>query len=603
MSAESARRFSLLLAVGLLLGSFFILLRTIAALHMQPDETLTYVTTNRSFLDALYFTEFKDVHAPLWFVLAWTWQQFTGLSEFAGRVQSALFALLTMSIVYRIGRDEFRRYEAGMFALALLATNAFFVVYTLEIRPYPLVMLVTALSYRYFLLWIRKRTRSHALLYGLTLALLLYTHYYLLFVLLSQVIGFFMFRLRDRQLWIQGIMAGALGAALLIPQILVLRHQLTFVRFTQGGTQGVPTQPTTLHTVTELFSLASNGWLLLLVPLILAGLLRLWKHPTFQLSLMWLLVAPGMLLLANLRTPLFTTRYISFMAPALSLVVGLALAVWLPHTKNWRRPAIWLGVIALCAANLYSLPSFVPQRVPFRDLFTQVNHLMQPDDVLLLQHHREDNFLEDQYSRYLAPELRANRVFSLEEAQAARRVWFVSDMIFDAAYEPLFDSLESSHRVMRVIGDCTRAWCYVIQLMQAPPMREPVYFGETIGFLGTDLEPLEDRQLSALLWWEVGQPPQADYSISLQLLREDGSLISQVDRQIQPPDALDVIPTSAMQPGGNYIDWRVLEIPPDVPAGRYRLQVVVYQWWDGQRLPLLDGSDSYLLDTLEIGTE
>ena len=132
-------------------------------------------------------------------------------------------------------------------------------------------------------------------------------------------------------------------------------------------------------------------------------------------------------------------------------------------------------------------------------------------------------------------------------------------------------------------------------------MREAIFFGNTIGFLGADVSPNENNQLPVLLWWMVESVPEADYSISLQLIASDASLVSQIDKQIDPPEAeIGEIPTSQMQPNGNYIDWRVLELPSDLANGEYTLQVVVYQWWDGVRLTLDDGSDILVLQIVRI---
>jgi hypothetical protein len=55
-----------------------------------------------------------------------------------------------------------------------------------------------------------------------------------------------------------------------------------------------------------------------------------------------------------------------------------------------------------------------------------------------------------------------------------------------------------------------------------------------------------------------------------------------------------------MQPDGNYIDERVLDLPPELANGDYSLQVVVYQWWDAVRLTLADDSDILVLQTVRI---
>jgi hypothetical protein len=72
----------------------------------------------------------------------------------------------------------------------------------------------------------------------------------------------------------------------------------------------------------------------------------------------------------------------------------------------------------------------------------------------------------------------------------------------------------------------------------------------------------------------------------------DGQLVAQTDGPIRHYDA-ETIQTSAMQPGRIYMDVRALSLPTELPAGTYRLAVIVYQSWDGARLALPDGTDSF----------
>src|SRR5436309_374235 len=68
----------------------------------------------------------------------------------------------------------------------LLIGNGLFFNYALDIRPYPMVMLSAALSMWAFTRWIERRTARSAVIYGLTIALILYLHYLLIFLVVVQ---------------------------------------------------------------------------------------------------------------------------------------------------------------------------------------------------------------------------------------------------------------------------------------------------------------------------------------------------------------------------------------------------------------------------------
>jgi hypothetical protein len=200
--------------------------------------------------------------------------------------------------------------------------------------------------------------------------------------------------------------------------------------------------------------------------------------------------------------------------------------------------------------------------------------------------------------RYLSADILSNRVETIAEAAENRYVWFVTNDWFDDSVREQFDVLVQTYRVEQVIGDCKPEWCYLAQLMVAPPQIEPVVFGDSLGFHGADVE-ITTSTIEALLWWSVDEQPTQDYSISLQLLDSSDTLVTQVDRQIKPPN-YDEIPTSQMQPNNSYIDLRELPLPENLADGEYLLQLVVYQWQDNTRLTLPDGRDTLLIQNISM---
>jgi len=579
----------------LLLFGFALLIKGIDAMHMRPDEHLTFANMRFDFAQSMHRLVTRNNQAPIWWMNIWLWQRLVGTSEFAGRINSLLISMLTLSMVYQMSRAWFGRPRYGWFAIAVLSVNSYFFIYALEIRMYALVMLLTALSMRFFFAWMTQRTWRAALIYGISTSLMLYAHYYLAFVVLAQAVYFAIFHMWDGKLVKQGLGAASSAAIAWLPGAVILINQLRFIRLVERGGLAIPTEPSNFESIIELAQLSSSGQLGFYLLIAGLGLGLLWRNASYRLALVWLLVSPGLVLLINTQAPIYTQRYTSFFAPSVAIVVGAALAA-LP--ARWH----WGGLILVCGMSLSTLPHHLPVRTPYRDIFTEISSSAQPDDILFVQHPIGDTFRGDQLDRYIAPQLLDNHTSSLEAAMQARRIWFLADDWFDTAVQSTFRTLETRHRLQQVIGDCNPDWCYLAQLLVAPPYREAIYFGETIGFLGADILPIEDEKLAAMLWWEVGTQPQHDYAISLQLIDANGRLVAQLDRQIQPPD-FEEIPTSQLQPHNNYVDWRELQLPSDLPAGDYTLQVVVYQWWDNQRLLLPDGRDTFKLDTITIERE
>jgi hypothetical protein len=61
----------------------------------------------------------------------------------------------------------------------------------------------------------------------------------------------------------------------------------------------------------------------------------------------------------------------------------------------------------------------------------------------------------------------------------------------------------------------------------------------------------------------------------------------------------EIVQTSALEPGKIYIDRRSIALPQGLAKGAYRLELVVYQSWDGMRLAV-NGADSLDLGEVEI---
>ena len=89
-----------------------------------------------------------------------------------------------------------------------------------------------------------------------------------------------------------------------------------------------------------------------------------------------------------------------------------------------------------------------------------------------------------------------------------------------------------------------------------------------------------------LVWQAEAAIPQ-DYTVFTQLLGPDGQVVAQHDN----PPAGGWYPTSVWAAGDSVADAYALRLPPDAPAGQYRLIAGMYDAATGQRVPLVAGGD------------
>lgn len=122
-----------------------------------------------------------------------------------------------------------------------------------------------------------------------------------------------------------------------------------------------------------------------------------------------------------------------------------------------------------------------------------------------------------------------------------------------------------------------------------------VNFGNAIELIGIDL-PTEavpaDGQIDLTLTWRALPPVTEEYSVSVQLLNENGRRVAQSD-SFHPAG----FPLPRWQDGEYGIDSHRLEPLPATPPGEYELVVFVYNLTNGQRLNTLNQ------DNLPIGNE
>jgi hypothetical protein len=119
--------------------------------------------------------------------------------------------------------------------------------------------------------------------------------------------------------------------------------------------------------------------------------------------------------------------------------------------------------------------------------------------------------------------------------------------------------------------------------------------GREVALRGYTLAQTGQELLVGLLW-EARQPLTEDYTVFVHMLDEAGQIVSQNDSL---PRA-GAYPTLWWQPGQVVEDGHSLFLPEDLPAGDYRLVVGLYRSEGGQRLLRADGSDAFVVETVEI---
>lgn len=116
-----------------------------------------------------------ELTPPVFFVVSWLWAAVFGDSEAGIRSLSAVCGVATVPVLYLAARDLLNR-RAGLIVAWLAAVNPLLVWYSQEARSYSLMILITAISFLFFVRAMQGEKRS-ILWWGLASAVAMATHY------------------------------------------------------------------------------------------------------------------------------------------------------------------------------------------------------------------------------------------------------------------------------------------------------------------------------------------------------------------------------------------------------------------------------------------
>ena len=379
------------LAIVLAIGAFVRLLYITKA-SIWHDEGYTMMLINFSPLYIIARTA-RDVHPPLYYLVTHFWQGAFGSSELAIRSLSAVFGLVTIVFCYLLMRRLFGEGTARLAAL-FVALGPFAVRYSDEARMYGMAAMLVVIATYLVVRIATTKNASHKLwiLYGITLAAGLYTHYYTLFIVpahlmyLTNSTSGWRRLIANKKAW-----AGyLLGAAIFVPWLPTVYAQMTRV---QAGFWIPPVDVNTLPSTFMQFAAflptwAYPGWvagaLLALFALACTHLYRTsHKHRSaITLLLNWMLLPLAIVMLVSLVRPVYYDRYFIYCAVAMYLVMAVVVTHGQWHKFHRTMPYILTAfTIAIFTMGIGSVGSQATHRMGAVGQYVNSNY--QRGDIIV----------------------------------------------------------------------------------------------------------------------------------------------------------------------------------------------------------------------------
>lgn len=294
--------------------------------------------------------EIREVHPPGYFLLLHFWS-LAGTSEAWLRLSSALPGILAVPLTLWLSVEL--RGRLGVGAGLLLATSAWHVQYSRELRMYPLLGVLVLVELAAFLRYARTGRKGWLALSALAAGGAFWVHYFGLFgPLLTGV-----WVLRNRRDRVVAWLVSTLVAWLLfVPWLPTLAGQFGAQNLQLREQPGWLALPELLGRMTtaDLFPSGWPGYLgFSLIPLVLMGIAVRGRRALDPL--LWLLIPPLVAWAVSHFTPLrvFEFKYFYWCAPFLALVEGEVLE------SAWGRAV--LAVLVLLNLACWGLLTFHPR--------------------------------------------------------------------------------------------------------------------------------------------------------------------------------------------------------------------------------------------------
>lgn len=614
-----------------ILAAFVLRVYRLGFRALVGDEAFSALNSAGSLhkLLALYTT--VEATPPLHYLLLFSSQLVIGNSEYALRFPSVAFGLLTIAIVYAIGRRLLSA-PAGALAAIFAAASPYLIFQSQIARSYSMAIAAGAFAALTLLRVIDRPSLGRWAVYIAASAFAVYTHTVMVLATLGLAAGYFVLPsvVRNRITVGRWLLAHAVVGVILLPWIVrsaLLVASPASVWFEEGGAfELIQRMMQSIAMGNRPASAIGDVAILAMILLAAVGIVIGWRRASVEtpnrLIALWLLVPLLLVLAISIRVPITRDRYLigAFVPFVLGMVWGLqVLGTWLTRWlaglgNNWQRPVgLFAGMMLLVAPALVALPDYYRKAefihaVTMRELQSTIRTRAGPDLAVVLNFDPADPLF-----KYY--DISPARISWVPNASGGRRlegeeklkelvgkpalIWLVTFPYGPLGARYVIPFLDSNAYRME------HRWYDSFQLIRyfSPAEQDAPWQAIDATFTGREssivlreyrIRPAEAKAGGAValdLVWSADTPPKERLKVFVHMADGAGSVVAQNDAEPQQGKA----PTNSWQAGQTILDRYALAIPGQAAAGSYYLNVGLYRPEDGGRSELADGENSIRL--------
>lgn len=278
---------------------------------------------------------------PLYFYILYFIFKVFGYTTFIARLFSAILGVLSIYGIYLLGRELINK-KIGLISALILTINPFHLYFSQEIRPYILLFLFSIFSFFHLIKYIKQTHLKNSVYYGVFTGLMLISHFFGLFILLSQLfILLFFLIINEEEKRVHFFKLSFLAGIIII--IIFLPALKIFIKITEIKDFWIPAPTADAYTL--IFKEFFGNSEMVLTLLGVFGLLYFFKLVkakqtrikyseiidnkvvfSFIIFLPWIsivLLVP--LIRSYLSVPMIISRYFIVVLPAIILIISIGI--------------------------------------------------------------------------------------------------------------------------------------------------------------------------------------------------------------------------------------------------------------------------------------
>jgi len=351
------------------------------------DEAFSYLLAKRNLFEIAVLTA-KDANPPLYYWLIHCWMNVFGSSEIALRSLSLIFFFATIYIadLFLTGVMKLNRAKR-VFYLILTGLNPLLLYYAFEARMYTMLAFFAALSFYAFY----KRNKR---LYFVSTILGLYTHYFMLLVVLTQITNEFINQ-KKHIFSFKKIKTILITLGLFFPWIVfvISQKQNSIVSFwvSRPNLSEIFILPSIIYTGYEKgfrflslkpgHMIAFGFFSFLLLAIVALGFIKTKEHrhlsAIFQFFFLWAFLAPFAIFIFSFFKSLFLPRYLIISTIGFQLLIIFILE----RIKFPIRMFLYFTIIIYVFSYQMLLLKY-RSKTNFAGPIREIKSLAEPDDFL-----------------------------------------------------------------------------------------------------------------------------------------------------------------------------------------------------------------------------